>query len=115
MRIGNDEYRAMLDRGDAAELVDVALVDDAATIRDEIKHLETIGVTDLCASSSARSPEPLSERSISWVRYERPRAPQLANLGSGRPFTPCPLRYKFGPDNAAPSRTNSLTPCDRSR
>jgi 5,10-methylenetetrahydromethanopterin reductase len=85
------EYRAMLDRGNAAEPVDVALVGDRATIKDAIKRLEDIGITDLCASSSARSPEPLSERSISWVPCERPRAPQPANLGSGRPFAPCPL------------------------
>jgi 5,10-methylenetetrahydromethanopterin reductase len=42
-------YRAMLDRGDAAEPVDVALVGNPATIKDEIKRLEDIGVTDLCA------------------------------------------------------------------
>ena len=42
-------YRAMLDRGDAAEPVDVALVGDAATMKDEIRRLEDIGVTDLCA------------------------------------------------------------------
>jgi 5,10-methylenetetrahydromethanopterin reductase len=42
-------YRAMLDRGDAAEPVDVALVGDPPTIKDEIKRLEDIGVTDLCA------------------------------------------------------------------
>ena len=42
-------YRAMLDRGKAAEPVEVALVGDAATIKDEIKRLEDIGVTDLCA------------------------------------------------------------------
>jgi alkanesulfonate monooxygenase SsuD/methylene tetrahydromethanopterin reductase-like flavin-dependent oxidoreductase (luciferase family) len=39
----------MLDRGNAAEPVDVALVGDQATIKDEIKRLEDIGVTDLCS------------------------------------------------------------------
>ena len=42
-------YRAMLDRGDAAEPVDVALVGYPATIKDEIRRLEDLGVTDLCA------------------------------------------------------------------
>lgn len=42
-------YRAMLDRGDAAEPVDVALVGDPATIKDEIRRLEDLGVTDLSA------------------------------------------------------------------
>jgi 5,10-methylenetetrahydromethanopterin reductase len=42
-------YRSMLDRGNAAEPVDVALVGDQATIKDEIKRLEDIGVTDVCA------------------------------------------------------------------
>jgi F420-dependent oxidoreductase-like protein len=42
-------YRTMLDRGGAAEPVDVALVGDPATVKGEIKRLEDIGVTDLCA------------------------------------------------------------------
>jgi len=42
-------YRAMLDREGAAEPVDVALVGDPATVKGEIKRLEDIGVTDLCA------------------------------------------------------------------
>ncbi len=42
-------YRTMLNRGGAAEPVDVALVGGPATVKDEIKRLEDIGVTDLCA------------------------------------------------------------------
>jgi F420-dependent oxidoreductase-like protein len=42
-------YRTMLDRGGAAEPVDVALVGDPATVKGELKRLEDIGVTDLCA------------------------------------------------------------------
>jgi F420-dependent oxidoreductase-like protein len=42
-------YRTMLDRGNAAEPVDVALVGDPATVKGEIKRLEDLGVTDLCA------------------------------------------------------------------
>jgi len=42
-------YRAMLDRGGAAEPVDVALVGDPATVKGEIKRLEDSGVTDLGA------------------------------------------------------------------
>ena len=62
-------YRAMLDRSDAAEPVDAALVGDPATIKDEIKRLEDIGVTKIrpCLPRGIRSL--LSERSISWVRY----------------------------------------------
>jgi len=39
----------MLDRGAAAEPLDVALVGDPATLKGEIERLEDIGVTDLCA------------------------------------------------------------------
>jgi len=39
----------MWDRGDVAEPVDVALVGDASTIKDEIKRLETLAVADLSA------------------------------------------------------------------
>jgi len=42
-------YRTMLDRGDAAEPIDVALIGNSATIKDEIKRWEDIGITDLCA------------------------------------------------------------------
>ena len=42
-------YRTMLNREGAQEPVDVALVGDPATVKDEIKRLEDIGVTDLCA------------------------------------------------------------------
>ena len=42
-------YRDMLDRGAAAEPLDVALVGDPATLKGEIERLEDIGVTDLCA------------------------------------------------------------------
>lgn len=42
-------YRTMLDRGGAAEPVDVAFVGDPATVKGELKRLEDIGVTDLCA------------------------------------------------------------------
>jgi F420-dependent oxidoreductase-like protein len=42
-------YRTMLDRGGAAEPVDVALVGDPATVKGELKRLEDVGVTDLCA------------------------------------------------------------------
>lgn len=42
-------YRTMLDREGAAEPVDVALVGDVATVKEEIQRLEDIGVTDLCA------------------------------------------------------------------
>jgi F420-dependent oxidoreductase-like protein len=42
-------YRAMLDRGGAAEPVDVALVGDPVTVKGEIKRLEDAGATDLCA------------------------------------------------------------------
>jgi F420-dependent oxidoreductase-like protein len=39
-------YRAMLDREGAAGPADVAIVGDAATVRDAVTHLDTIGVTD---------------------------------------------------------------------
>lgn len=42
-------YRSMLDRGGAAEPVDVALVGDPTMVKGELKRLEDIGVTDLCA------------------------------------------------------------------
>ncbi len=42
-------YRTMLDREGAAEPVDVALVGDPATVKGELRRLEDIGVTDLCA------------------------------------------------------------------
>ena len=42
-------YRAMLERGGAADPVEVALVGDPATVKGEMKRLEDIGVTDLCA------------------------------------------------------------------
>jgi F420-dependent oxidoreductase-like protein len=42
-------YRTMLDRGGATEPVDVALVGDPATVKGELKRLEDVGVTDLCA------------------------------------------------------------------
>lgn len=42
-------YRTMLDREGAAEPGDVALVGDPAAVKGELKRLEEIGVTDLCA------------------------------------------------------------------
>src|SRR5262245_659474 len=42
-------YRTMLNREGVQEPVDVALVGDPAIVRGEIKRLEDIGVTDLCA------------------------------------------------------------------
>lgn len=42
-------YRAMLNREGAQEPVDVALVGNPVTVKGEIKRLEDIGVTDLCA------------------------------------------------------------------
>ena len=42
-------YRTMLDREGVAEPVDVALVGSPATVKGELKRLEDIGVTDLCA------------------------------------------------------------------
>lgn len=42
-------YRTMLDRGGAVEPVEVALVGDPTTVKGELKRLEDIGVTDLCA------------------------------------------------------------------
>ncbi len=42
-------YRAMLDRGGLSQPTEVALIGDAATVSGEIKRLEDIGVTDLCA------------------------------------------------------------------
>jgi F420-dependent oxidoreductase-like protein len=42
-------YRTMLNREGVQEPVDVALVGDPATVKGEIKRLEDVGVTDLCA------------------------------------------------------------------
>ena len=42
-------YRDMLDRGGAQAPVDMILTGDAGVIKDEVKRLEDIGVTDLCA------------------------------------------------------------------
>lgn len=42
-------YRTMLNREGVQEPVDVALVGDSDTVKGEIKRLEDIGVTDLCA------------------------------------------------------------------
>ena len=42
-------YRTMLDRGGLGQPPEVALLGDAATISDELKRLEDVGVTDLCA------------------------------------------------------------------
>ena len=59
-------YRTMLDRGGAAEPVDVALVGDPATVKDEIKRLEDIGVTDLCAFVFHAEPDAF-ERTIDFL------------------------------------------------
>lgn len=42
-------YRDMLDRGGAQAPVDMILAGDTSVIKDEVKRLEDIGVTDLCA------------------------------------------------------------------
>ncbi len=42
-------YRTMLDRGGLDQPTEVALLGNAATISGELKRLEDIGVTDLCA------------------------------------------------------------------
>ena len=42
-------YRDMLDRGGLSEPTEVALIGDTATVSGEIKRLEDLGVTDLCA------------------------------------------------------------------
>ena len=42
-------YRTMLDRGGLNQPPEVALLGDAATVSGELKRLEDVGVTDLCA------------------------------------------------------------------
>jgi alkanesulfonate monooxygenase SsuD/methylene tetrahydromethanopterin reductase-like flavin-dependent oxidoreductase (luciferase family) len=59
-------YRTMLDRGGAAEPVDVALVGNPATVKGEIKRLEDIGVTDLCAFVFHAEPDAF-ERTIDFL------------------------------------------------
>ena len=42
-------YRAMLDRESATGPADVAIVGDEKQVRDGLRRLEELGVTDLCA------------------------------------------------------------------
>ncbi len=57
-------YRAMLDKEGAATPGDVAIVGDEAAVRDQVRHLAEIGVTDFVAASYGAGDEATATREV---------------------------------------------------